>query len=167
MIRLTTGPIDYHALTEQVRRPGFGADQARGWGERQSVARDYIFQPRPQLGAARIGPDLANLAARKPSPPTEAELLKLLHSGSASHPAYAFLFTERAIAGERAATALKLTGQPAGREVVPTERALSLVSYLLSLNNAYDYPEARPLPPAPAAGAHGAAPAAKKEGDKK
>ena len=41
-------------------------DQARGWGERQSVARDYIFQIRPQLGSSRIGPDLTNLGARKP-----------------------------------------------------------------------------------------------------
>src|SRR5947199_8299555 len=43
--------------TQQVRRPDFGSDQARGWGDRQSVARDYIFQLRPQLGAMPIGPD--------------------------------------------------------------------------------------------------------------
>src|SRR5688572_19725963 len=41
--------------TQQVRRPDFGSDQARGWGERQSVARDYIFQTRPQLGSLRQG----------------------------------------------------------------------------------------------------------------
>src|SRR5574343_27098 len=52
--------------TQQVRRPDFGSDKERGWGERQSVARDYIFQIRPQLGNSRIGPDLANFAARKP-----------------------------------------------------------------------------------------------------
>ena len=32
--------------------------------------------------------------------------------------------------------------------MVPTESAQSLVAYLLSLNNAYVYPEARPAPPA-------------------
>ena len=62
---------------------------------------------------------------------------------------------------------------------MPTERARSLVAYLLSLNNAYDYPEARPFAVAAAAGhgaaekhdAKAAAPAAghaeKKEGEKK
>src|ERR1700688_2573673 len=30
--------------TQQVRRPGLGSDQARGWGDRQNVARDYIYQ---------------------------------------------------------------------------------------------------------------------------
>ena len=135
--------------TQQVRRPDFGSDQARGWGERQSVARDYIFQARPQLGASRVGPDLANLAGRKPSAPDAEDLLKLLYTGSALHPAYAFLFDERAIVGETAADAFKLTGNLApafGREIVPTERAQSLVAFLLSLNNAYDYPESRPLP---------------------
>jgi cytochrome c oxidase cbb3-type subunit 2 len=155
--------------TQQVRRPDVGSDQARGWGERQSVARDYIFQIRPQLGASRIGPDLTNLAGRKPSPPDSEDLMKLLYTGSALHPAYRFLFEHRAIAGERSVVALKLTGTLApapGQEVVPTERAQALVAYLLSLNNTYDYPESRPLPKAPGkkAAAHGAASAAPKEG---
>ena len=158
--------------TQQVRRPDFGGDQARGWGERQSVARDYIFQIRPQLGAARVGPDLTNLAGRKPSAPDAEDLLKLLYTGGALHPTYAFLFENCAIAGERSAAALKLTGSlapAAGREIVPTERALSLVAFLLSLNTSYDYPESRPLPKAAAKkdAGHGAAPAAKKEGEKK
>lgn len=147
--------------TQQVRRPDFGSDQARGWGDRQSVARDYIFQLRPQLGASRFGPDLANLAGRKPSAPDADDLMNLLYTGSERHPAYKFLFTERAIVGEPSSSALKLTGNAApepGREVIPTERAQSLVAYLLSLNNGYDYPEARPIAnpeaekkPAPAA----------------
>lgn len=158
--------------TQQVRRPDYGSDQARGWGERQSVARDYIHQVRPQLGASRLGPDLTNLAGRKPSAMDSEDLLKLLYAGSATHPAYKFIFTEKQIVGEPSARALRLTGSAAagiGREIVPTERAQSLVAYLLSLNTAYDYPESRPLPPpaaaAPAAGhaeAH-AAPAVKGE----
>lgn len=156
--------------TQQVRRPDFGGDQARGWGERQSVARDYIFQLRPQLGAARTGPDLTNLAGRKPSAPDTEDLLKLLYTGSALHPAYPFLFEDRAIAGERSAAALKLTGglaPAAGREIVPTERARSLAAFLLSLNNTYEYPESRPQPKtvAPKEGA-APAPAAKKEAGK-
>ncbi len=144
--------------TQQVRRPDFGSDKDRGWGERQSVARDYIFQARPQLGASRLGPDLANLAGRKPSAPDAEDLLKFLYTGSAVHPAYKFLFDDREIVGQRSNQALKFTGAmatPAGREVAPTERALSLVNYLLSLNNPYAYPEARPLEKKAAAG-HGA-----------
>lgn len=140
--------------TQQVRRPGFGADQARGWGERQSVARDYIFQTRPQLGYSRLGPDLANLAVRKPSAPDAEDLMKLLYLGSATHPRYRFLFEERAVVGQRAATALRLTGREApgvGRQIVPTERAQSLVAYLLGLNQGYVFPEARPAPPPVAA----------------
>ena len=146
--------------TQQVRRPGFGADQARGWGERQSVARDYIHQPAPQLGSMRIGPDLTNLAGRKPSALDAEDLSKLLYTGQGAMPAHAFLFEDVKIIGEKPAKALKLTGKLApqpGHAIVPTARAQALVAYLLSLNTAYDYPEARPVPVA----------AAKKEGEHK
>jgi cytochrome c oxidase cbb3-type subunit 2 len=136
--------------TQQVRRPGYGSDQARGWGERQSVARDYIHQFRPQLGVSRLGPDLTNFGGRKP---VEENLYRFLHDGSATHPRFPFLFEERKVAGERSSRALPVAAA-AGFEVVPTERAQTLVSYLMSLSTSYDYPEARPLPPA-AAGTHG------------
>lgn len=134
--------------TEQVRRPDYGSDKARGWGDRQSVARDYIFDERPQLGSLRYGPDLSNLAVRKPSPPDTQDLLKLLYTGSATHPAYAFLFNTRRIVGQRSDLALNLPpdfAPRAGYEVVPSNRAESLVAYLLSLQNGYEYPEARPV----------------------
>ena len=54
------------ATRSRCRRPDYGSDQARGWGERQSVARDYIHQARPQLGDSRLGPDLTNYGARVP-----------------------------------------------------------------------------------------------------
>ena len=153
--------------TQAVRRPDYGADQARGWGERQSVARDYIFQGTVQLGSARIGPDLTNFASRKP--PYDAEdLMKMLYTGQGSMPAYKFLFEQRLVAGERSTRALKLTGSPAapaGSEIVPTERAQALVAYLLSLSTAYDYPESRPVPHV--AATHEGAHDAKKEGEKK
>lgn len=131
--------------TQQVRRPDFGSDAARGWGERQSVARDYIHQARPQLGASRLGPDLANLAARKSGAPTEAGLLKLLHDGSPTHPGYTFLFETVPVSGEVSTRAIK---SGAGVQIVPTERAQTLVAYLLSLKTSYVYPEARPFAPA-------------------
>lgn len=135
--------------TQQVRRPGNGSDMERGWGDRQSVARDYIFRARPMLGDSRLGPDLANLAGRKSGPPPAADLLKLLYLGSETHPAYRFLFETRAITGQRSSHALALTGAAvpeAGHEIVPGERARTLVAYLLSLNQAYVHPEARPVP---------------------
>jgi cytochrome c oxidase cbb3-type subunit 2 len=156
--------------TQQVRRPDYGSDQARGWGERQSVARDYIHQIRPQLGASRFGPDLANLAGRKPTPMNAEDLYGLLYNGSPTHPSYRFLFDVRAVTGQRSSQALKVMGEAKpemGFEVVPSERAQSLVAYLLSLNTGYDYPEARPVAPEAKKGGHAAAPAGKHEEAKK
>ena len=160
------GQLVYRALdcagchTQQVRRPGFGADQARGWGDRQSVARDYIYQPAVQLGQFRIGPDLANLGGRKPTAPDAADLYQLLYTGQGGMPAYRFLFEDRQVLGQVSDQALPLTGRfrpAAGHEIVPTRPAQALVAYLLSLNSPYDYPEARPA----------AAPAPEKAGEAK
>jgi cytochrome c oxidase cbb3-type subunit 2 len=136
-----------------VRRPGFGSDKERGWGDRQSVARDYIHQVRAQLGESRTGPDLANLAGRK-TPYDAAALTQFLYSGivpggkSVTHPPYKFLFEDRAVTGEVSAQALPIA-VAAGRQIVPTERAQTLVAYLQSLNTPYAYPEAKPYVPAP------------------
>jgi len=134
--------------TQQVRRPDFGSDKARGWGDRQSVARDYISQPHVQLGESRIGPDLANFGAR-PQAVDADRLTQYLYDQHGGMPSYRFLFDERKITGERSAKALKVAS-PAGTEVVPTHRAEALVAYLQSLNNVYEYPEARPVEPATA-----------------
>jgi cytochrome c oxidase cbb3-type subunit 2 len=140
--------------TQQVRRPSFGSDQARGWGDRQSVARDYIYQPFPQLGLSRIGPDLTNVGDRKP-PYDADDLLNLLYSGKDGMPSYRFLFDERHIGADAQPSdnALKLTGAlkpAAGWEIVPTRRAQALVGYLLNLKTTYSYPEAAPyVPPKP------------------
>ncbi len=150
--------------TQQVRRPDFGSDKDRGWGERQSVARDYIHQVRPQLGESRTGPDLANLAGRK-APYDGAELTQFLYTGIVpgtrvlNHPPYKFLFDERKIDGEVSANALALPASlapAAGRQIVAGERARTLVAYLQSLNTPYEFPEARPVTPAASAkeGAH-------------
>ena len=137
--------------TQQVRRPDFGSDKARGWGERQSVARDYIYDTRVQLGESRLGPDLANVGGRK-APYDAEDFFKLLYGGVGAMPAYKFLFQEHSLAGRQPADdALVLHGSlaaPAGMEIVPTPRARALVAYLLSLNHPYEYPEARPVEPA-------------------
>lgn len=133
--------------TQQVRRPGYGSDKERGWGDRQSVARDYIYQPRPQLGASRVGPDLATYGARmEKNPDAASQVYSLLYNGSASHPSYRFLFSEEPLVGQRSMKALNVASQ-AGTQVVPTERAQSLATYLLSLRHPFDYPEAKPFTP--------------------
>lgn len=134
--------------TQQVRRPDFGSDQDRGWGERQSVARDYVHQTRPQLGQMRIGPDLANYGARaEAAGMTEQVLLANLYNGWAGMPAYRFLFTQKKVIGESSPHAL-VGGAAPGYELVPTARARELVAYLLSLSQPYEFPEARPYTPA-------------------
>jgi cytochrome c oxidase cbb3-type subunit II len=150
--------------TQQVRRPDFGSDKVRGWGDRQSVARDYVNQPHVQLGENRVGPDLANFGARPLSVDAE-RLTRYLYDQHGGMPAYRFLFEERKIIGERSAKALNLLTAPE-MEVVPTHRAEALVAYLQSLNNSYEYPEAKPVTPAGAANEreHGAAKPEAKEG---
>ena len=148
--------------TQQVRRPGFGADQARGWGERQSVARDYLLERPVMLGHMRIGPDLRNVGLRRDDPNWHFQHLydpRLTVEGS-TMPSYRFLFEERPIVGQPSPDALQLPAPyvPAtGHEIVPTERARALVAYLISLKDTYAYPETNNVyrPAEPAEGAEG------------
>jgi cytochrome c oxidase cbb3-type subunit 2 len=146
--------------TQQVRREGFGADvgeKSRGWGERQSVARDYLRESRVLLGSQRIGPDLRNFAARKNADGTEhtaAGLYAYLYhpqtvKKDSNMPAYAYLFNTQPIVGQGSAKALKLPAA-SGYEVVPSPRAEALVAYLLSLKDTYAYPETKNVYTAPA-----------------
>lgn len=130
--------------TQQVRRADYGADQARGWGDRQSVARDYVYQNPPLLGTSRTGPDLANYGSRaEAAGKSLAEVLADLYNGSEGMPAYRFLFETRKIVGEPSAKALAGVA-PDGYELVPTERAETLAAYLLSLKQTYAFNEAAP-----------------------
>jgi cytochrome c oxidase cbb3-type subunit 2 len=134
--------------TQQVRRPGFGADKERGWGDRQSVARDYVHEVQPLLGSSRIGPDLANYGQRAAaSGQSEASLLAFLYNGAEGMPSYRFLFDVRKIIGQPSPDALQGVA-PAGYELVPTARAKTLAAYLLSLKQTYEFSEARPYAPA-------------------
>jgi cytochrome c oxidase cbb3-type subunit 2 len=143
--------------SQQVRRPGFGADTERGWGDRQSVARDYVNDKRVYLGTMRTGPDLRNIGARQPSADWHFLHLfdpQLTSSGSIMAP-FGFLYEYRRVVGERSPKALKLPSDYAkrrgldrpGYELVPTPRAEALVAYLLSLKDTYELPEAKPYVP--------------------
>jgi len=144
--------------TQQVRFGDDRADIKRGWGERASYVRDYLRDETTHLGQSRLGPDLRNVAKRLPSGAEAEYLYKLLYAPDSKlggetlapgMPAYRFLFEERAISGSQPShKAIKLPSgyaAPAGYEVVPTARAEALVTYLRSLNDAYDYPTERSL----------------------
>lgn len=149
--------------TQQVRHSG--SDIARGWGERGGYARDYIRDRVVLLGHSRLGPDLRNVGKRLPEGEAAQYLYKLLYAPESTFggapvahgmPAYKFLFTERALAGNQPSyKAVRLPagfGPGEGYEVVPTSRAEALVAYLQGLKDTYDYPTERGLnePAAPA-----------------
>jgi cytochrome c oxidase cbb3-type subunit 2 len=153
--------------TQQVRQGDFGPALAkdRQWGERESYARDYLREPQVLLGTLRVGPDLRNVGARYTGPDAALRLYKLLHNPAAENkralmPPHPFLFEQRALAGRQPSVhALSFPGITPGFELVPTERAQSLVAYLLSLKDTYDYPEEKrfntlPVPKKPAASSH-------------
>lgn len=106
--------------TEQVR--GLGSDIERKWGDRISVAQDYLGDYPVLLGSQRIGPDLANVGLRQTN---ASAILQHLYNPQASQPGsrmppYRFLFDERAV------------NVPGGGPV-PGPDAVALADYLLSL----------------------------------
>ena len=132
--------------TQQVRREGFGGDVERGWGTRQSVARDYIHQSRVMVGSLRIGPDLMNVGDRIPLAEWHHQQLydPQINTPGSTMPPHAFLYETRRSMGTPSSNRIPLTGAhapPEGYEVVPTRRAEVLVAYLLSLKTSYDLPE--------------------------
>lgn len=133
--------------SQQVRRAGFGSDFERGWGNRQSVARDYIETDRVMLGTMRTGPDLANVGLRY------SELWQYQHlynpqitSPGSTMPPYAFLFEVQPVSELRGPSpdAVQIPDEfhpGEGMEVVPTQRARDLVAYLMNLQQDYELPE--------------------------
>jgi cbb3-type cytochrome oxidase cytochrome c subunit len=116
-----------------------GADIARGWGLRRSVAEDFLYDDPVQLGSIRIGPDLAGVGSRLPD--ANWQLVHLYSPRSelkdSAMPPFRYLFRVKKIGNEPSPDALvfpKGSEPPAGYEVVPTEEAQQLAAYLLSLH---------------------------------
>ncbi|MCH2155491.1 MAG: cbb3-type cytochrome c oxidase subunit II [Opitutales bacterium] len=139
--------------SQQVRRKGFGADQDRLWGERQSVARDYILQDRVLLGTMRTGPDLKNVGDRGISADDGQWHYQHLYnpqltSVGSTMPPYRYLFELKPIVdGTPEPDAVQIPSDspdapPAGMQVVPKMEARALVAYLKSLRLNYALPEA-------------------------
>jgi cytochrome c oxidase cbb3-type subunit 2 len=115
-----------------------GADIARGWGVRRSVAADFLYDSPVQLGGIRVGPDLANVGARLGN--ANWQLLHLYAPRSvvknSAMPPFRFLFETKKIGDAPSPDALNLPKEIApatGYEVIPTDDAKQLVAYLLSL----------------------------------
>jgi len=127
--------------SQQLAWRGYNGDLERGWGNRRSVASDYLYDRTVLLGSQRVGPDLSNIGLRAPG--AEWLLLHLYDSQTVMPPGvksvmppYRFLFETRKIGARPSPDALKLAGKLApapGYEVVPTARARELVAYLQSL----------------------------------
>jgi len=125
------GCVECHS--QQVR--GLGADVARGWGARKTVAQDYLGDYPVLLGSQRVGPDLANIGMRQTK---ASDLLRHLYSPQLAVPGsmmppFRFLFEARKLNSDQKPSpeALEI-GEP-GYEVVPTPEANALADYLLSL----------------------------------
>lgn len=145
----------------QVVRGSESADIERGWGVRRTVARDYIFEMPPVIGASRLGPDLANVGSEnwrnepeldkvKPSKRDTAWQLLHLYQPTAvvktsNMPSYRHLFQKRKVSNKPSPDALSLSGPLApepGFEIVPSAEAKALVAYLSSLNRSTPLKEA-------------------------
>ena len=148
-IYVSLGCVYCHS--QEVRPRHWGADFTRGWGQRRSVAQDYLYDEPVQLGSLRMGPDLANLGLRQTN---ATYLLEFLYNPRTQHhgammPPFSFLFEKRKAGKLPSPDALKLAGEfapPAGYEIVPKPAARKLVAYLLSLQSEAPLFEA-PWPP--------------------
>jgi cytochrome c oxidase cbb3-type subunit 2 len=125
--------------SQQVRPEGFGADQARGWGDRGSMPGDYVYDETHQLGTMRTGPDLHDIANRQPS--RDWHLAHLYQPRSVSPgsvmPAYPYLFEVKKEANVRPSeVTVPLSAEyapPGDSVVVATDEALALYEYLMTL----------------------------------
>jgi len=122
----------------EIRLAATGPDIARGWGTRQSVAEDYLYDLPVQLGNLRAGPDLSNVGVRDPDLNWQLTHLyapSVVTKGSAMPP-FRYLFELHKIGNAPSPDALlfpKDFALPPGCEVVPKPEAKQLAAYLLSL----------------------------------
>lgn len=145
-VYISMGCIYCH--TQQVRMKGYGADIRRGWGNRRSVPRDYIYDLPHQLGTMRTGPDLASIAARQPSRDWHSLHLydpQITSPGSVM-PSFNYLFDEVKRGSVAPGGAVKLPDGYTKRgdltHIIPNERGAQLIAYLKRLNQSFPLPEA-------------------------
>ncbi|GLU35013.1 cbb3-type cytochrome c oxidase subunit II [Trinickia caryophylli] len=129
--------------SQQPRAASLGPDALRGWG-RPSVPADYAYDYPHLLGVARTGPDLFNIGARQPSAAWQLAHLYQPRAVSPSSvmPAYPFLFEviDRARPGDTVVQLPPSYAPANGKQVVASQDALDLVTYLSALNHTYPAP---------------------------
>lgn len=136
-----------------------GADIARGWGTRHSVAEDFLWDSPVQIGSVRVGPDLADVGKRYQG--AAATLYYHLYAPQSAvkdsaMPPFHSLFVTQKIGETPSPDALQLPNDAAplqGYELVPTDDGKNLVAYLLSLRAdvpLHDAPFTTTAPAAPA-----------------
>lgn len=123
--------------TQQVRPEQEGNDLKRGFGLRRTVSTDYMLDRPPQLGAIRLGPDLANFGLRKTTNDVNWIYLHLLRPKAvepkSNMPPYPYLF-EKVASAKAPHDALALP-EDTKFKFVPKDEARQLAAYLLSLKN--------------------------------
>jgi cytochrome c oxidase cbb3-type subunit 2 len=123
--------------TQQVRPEQEGNDLKRGFGLRRTVATDYMLDHPAQLGAIRLGPDLANFGLRKTTNEVNWIYLHLLSPKAvvpkSNMPPFPYLF-EKILAEKAPANALSISGETKYK-FMPKDEAKQLAAYLLSLKN--------------------------------
>jgi cytochrome c oxidase cbb3-type subunit II len=123
--------------TQQVRPKEEANDIERGFGSRRTVGTDFMLDNPPQLGAIRLGPDLANYGFRKTTNDLKEIYLHLLDPKAvvpkSNMPKYPYLF-EKLKTNPNRADALRVASDK-DHDYVPTDEAKQLASYLLSLRN--------------------------------
>jgi cytochrome c oxidase cbb3-type subunit 2 len=142
------------------------SDLDRGFGFRRTVATDYMLERPPQIGAIRLGPDLANFGLRKNTNDVNWVYMHLLSPADlvkgSMMPPYPYLFEKLPhIANRRGA--LQLPSKP-DYDFVPKDEAKQLAAYLLSLKtegSVFEAPQKRPSTGtnAPAGGTNAPVPA--------
>lgn len=139
VVSTLTDKLKPAGVKTDARLVASGTDIARGWGTRQSVAADYLYDEPIQLGNVRAGPDLTTVGVREPDLNWQLQHLYAPRSvvPSSTMPPFRYLFELRKkINGQASPEALVLHEgftPPAGMEVVPTTEARQLAAYLVSL----------------------------------
>ena len=143
-----------HTMQVRMNTNNYSADIQRGWGQRNTVLQDFLYDRNVFLGQIRIGPDLADVGTRLPD--RNYHLLHLYNPRATAPgslmPQYRYLFQKRKVRSESSPSALQLSGEfaPAnGYEIVPTADAEALVAYLQSLHASEPIFEAPIYPPPP------------------
>lgn len=144
-VYVANGCINCHS---QQLSPGY-ADTgiARQWGNRQTVARDYLYETTMLAGWNRLGPDLSSVGKRRDDAHWHYRHLYEPRSVSPGSimPPYPFLFEKRKVTGAVSNDAIAvMKGSAVGQasyEIVPKDEARALVGYLLALDRTHPLPE--------------------------